>query len=267
MNKTFFGQNTYKVDLAPLPENTVLVGICTYVENADEFHAILQLAKPTDMTSDGNYNTLTPVTAPYDMNVVEEITRVWPFYGYPIAFNTTEFSGTEFRNFLFTGDTVVDELDAPVDLFNGITGDPKNLSLAVFAASTFTQGSKYSEESVIYPGDWDQMVLESDLIIRRGSSMCHFVISDASSYMWLQNIISYPNEGFFMVFTESEYFDSNMKLFAQDISTLNTTIYSVGATILTGGMHKYTCQVCGYVTEQASMPTTPCPQCKQTNWK
>lgn len=38
-------------------------------------------------------------------------------------------------------------------------------------------------------------------------------------------------------------------------------------TDITGQMHKYTCQVCGYVAEQASMPTTPCPQCKQTNWK
>lgn len=32
-------------------------------------------------------------------------------------------------------------------------------------------------------------------------------------------------------------------------------------------MHKYTCQTCGYVAEEVTMPTRPCPQCKQINWK
>ena len=85
--------------------------------------------------------------------------EVEAFFGYPIAFNITEFPDSEFRNFLFTGDSVIQELDTPVDLFNGInglSGDLKNSSLAAFASFTFMQGNKYSEECVIMPADWDQ---------------------------------------------------------------------------------------------------------------
>ena len=71
----------------------------------------LQLAKPTDLDSSGNYNTLTAVAAPYNVNVIEEIQRSWDIFGYPIAFNITEFPDSEFRNFLFTGDSVIQELD------------------------------------------------------------------------------------------------------------------------------------------------------------
>jgi hypothetical protein len=75
-------------------------------------------------------------------------------------------------------------------------------------------------------------------MIRAGSSTCHFVISDASSYTCIQNLINYSNEGFFMIFTESEDLGNNDKLFAQDIATLNTTVYSVGATfIATKNLH------------------------------
>ena len=70
-------------------------------------------------------------------------------------------------------------------------------------------------------------------MIRAGSSTCHFVISDASSYTCIQNLINYSNEGFFMIFTESEDLRNNTKLFARDIATLNdTTVYSVGATFI-----------------------------------
>jgi len=70
-------------------------------------------------------------------------------------------------------------------------------------------------------------------MIRAGSSTCHFVISDASSYTCIQNLINYSNEGFFMIFTESENLGNNTKLFARDIATLNdTTVYSVGATFI-----------------------------------
>lgn len=62
------------------------------------------------------YNTLTAVAAPYNVNVIEEIQRSWGIFGYPIAFNITEFPDSEFRNFLFTGDSVIQELDTPVDL-------------------------------------------------------------------------------------------------------------------------------------------------------
>lgn len=41
------------------------------------------------------------------------------------------------------------------------------------------------------------------------------------------------NEGFFMIFTESEDLGNHIKLFARDIATLNdTTVYSVGATFI-----------------------------------
>ena len=75
-------------------------------------------------------------------------------------------------------------------------------------------------------------------MIRAGSSTCHFVISSASSYTCIQNLINYylinhSNEGFFMIFTESEDLGNNIKLFARDIATLNdTTVYSVGATFI-----------------------------------
>ena len=70
-------------------------------------------------------------------------------------------------------------------------------------------------------------------MIRAGSSTCHFVISGASSYTCIQNLINYSNEGFFMIFTESEDLGNNAKLFARDIATLNdTTVYSVGATFI-----------------------------------
>ena len=81
------------------------------------------------------------------------------------------------------------------------------------------------------PANWNRWIGESDLMIRAGSSTCHFVISKACSYnTCLQNLFLYPNEGFFMIFTESE--DLRVaKLFAQDIATLNdATVYSVGAT-------------------------------------
>ena len=73
--KTFISQNINKIKLAPFPESIVLVATCTYHNHKgnDEFHAILQLAKPTDLDSSGNYNTLTAVAAPYDVNVIEEI--------------------------------------------------------------------------------------------------------------------------------------------------------------------------------------------------
>ena len=169
--KTFISQNINKIKLAPFPESIVLVATCTYHEGNDEFHAILQLAKPTDLDSSGNYNTLTAVAAPYNVNVIEEIQRSWGIFGYPIAFNITEFPDSEFRNFLFTGDSVIQELDTPVDLFNGLSGNPKNSSLAAFASFTFMQGNKYSEECVIMPADWDQWIGESDLMIRAGSSL------------------------------------------------------------------------------------------------
>lgn len=154
--KTFISQNINKIKLAPFPESIVLVATCTYHEGNDEFHAILQLAKPTDLDSSGNYNTLTAVAAPYNVNVIEEIQRSRGIFGYPIAFNITEFPDSEFRNFLFTGDSVIQELDTPVDLFNGISGNPKNSFLAAFASLTFMLGNKYSEECVIMPADWDQ---------------------------------------------------------------------------------------------------------------
>lgn len=65
--KTFISQNINKIKLAPFPESIVLVATCTYHEGNDEFHAILQLAKPTDLDSSGNYNTLTAVAAPYKL--------------------------------------------------------------------------------------------------------------------------------------------------------------------------------------------------------
>lgn len=263
MSKPFISQNINKLSLAPFPEKTVLIATCTYDEGNDEFHAILQLAKPTDLDSSGNYNTLTAVAAPYDVNVIEEIQKTWGIFGYPIAFNTTEFPGSEFRNFLFTGDSVTQELDTPIDLFNGISGDPKNSALAVFAKATFIQGNKYPEESVIIPADWEQWNGESDLMIRAGSSTCHFVISGASSYTCIQNLMNYSNEGFFMIFTESEDLGNDAKLFAQDIATLNTTIYSVGATFIS--MKKYTCKRCGYVAE-GTAPPTKCPVCGGTEF-
>ena len=79
----------------------MLVATCTYHEGNDEFHAILQLAKPTDLDSSENYNTLTAVAAPYNVNVIEEIQRSWGIFGYPIAFNITEFPDSEFRNFFY----------------------------------------------------------------------------------------------------------------------------------------------------------------------
>lgn len=234
--KTFISQNINKIKLAPFPESIVLIATCTYHESNDEFHAILQLAKPTDLDSSGNYNTLTAVAAPYNVNVIKEIQRSWGIFGYPIAFNMTEFPDSEFRNFSFTGDSVTQELDTPVDLFtgiNGLSGNPKNSSLAAFASLTFMQGNKYSEECVIMPADWDRWIGESDLTIRAGSSTCHFVISSASSYTCIQNLINYSNKGFFMIFTESEDLGNNTKLFARDIATLNdTTVYSVGATFI-----------------------------------
>ena len=49
----------------------------------------------------------------------------------------------------------------------------------------------------------------------------------------MQNLMIYSNEGFFMIFTESENLGNNTKLFAQDIATLNdATVYSVGATFI-----------------------------------
>lgn len=230
--KTFISQNINKIKLASFPESIVLVATCTYHKGNDEFHAILQLAKPTDLDSSGNYNTLTAVAAPYNVNVIEEIQRSWDIFGYPIAFNIREFPDSEFRNFLFTGDSVIQELDTPVDLFNGtngLSGNPKNNSLAAFAVLTFME-NKYSEECVIMPADWNQYIGESDLMIRAGSSTCHFVISNASSYTCMQNLMNYSNEGFFMIFTESENIGNHSKLFAQDIATLNNaTVYSVGA--------------------------------------
>lgn len=231
--KTFISQNINKIKLALFPESIVLVATCTYHKGNDEFHAILQLAKPTDLDSSGNYNTLTAVAAPYNVNVIEEIQRSWDIFGYPIAFNITEYPDSEFRNFLFTGDSVIQELDTPVDLFNGLSGNPKSDFLAVFALYTFMLGNKYSEESIIMPADWNQWIGESDLMIRAGSSTCHFVISNASSYTCMQNLMNYPNEGFFIVFTESENLGNHTKLFAQDIATLNdATVYSVGATFI-----------------------------------
>ena len=237
--KTFISQNINKIKLAPFPESIVLVATCTYHKGNDEFHAILQLAKPTDLDSSGNYNTLTAVAAPYNVNVIEEIQRSWGIFGYPIAFNIIEFPDSELRDFLFTGDSVIQELDTPVDLFNGtngLSGNPKNDSLVEFAYTTFMLGNKYSKECVITPADWDQWIGKSDLMIRAGSSTCHFVISDASSYTCMKNLINYSNEGFFMIFTESENIGNYIKLFAQDIATLNTTVYTVGAAfIATGG--------------------------------
>lgn len=233
--KTFISQNINKIKLALFPESIVLVATCTYHAGNDEFHAILQLAKPTDLDSSGNYNTLTAVAAPYNVNIIEEIQRSWDIFGYPIAFNITEFPDSEFRNFLFTGDSVIQELDTPVDLFNGtngLSGNPKNSSLAAFAWFLMME-NKYSEECVIMPADWNQWIGESDLMIRAGSSTCHFVISNASSYTCMQNLMIYSNEGFFMIFTESENLGNNTKLFAQDIATLNdATVYSVGATFI-----------------------------------
>lgn len=234
--KTFISQNINKIKLAPFPESIVLVATCTYHKRNDEFHAILQLAKPTDLDSSGNYNTLTAVAAPYNVNVIEEIQRSWDIFGYPIAFDITEFPDSEFRSFLFTIDSVIQELDTPVDLFNGtnsLSGNPKNDSLAAFASLTSMLGNKYSEECVITPADWNQWIGESDLMIRAGSSTCHFVISNASSYTCMQNLMYYSNEGFFMIFTKSEDLGNNTKLFAQDIATLNdATVYSVGATFI-----------------------------------
>lgn len=233
--KTFISQNINKIKLAPFPESIVLVATCTYHKGNDEFHAILQLAKPTDLDSSGNYNTLTAVAAPYNVNVIEEIQRSWDIFGYPIAFNIKEFPDSEFRNFLFTEDSVIQELDTPVDLFNGtngLSGNPKNSSLAAFASLVFVQ-DKYSRKCVIMPADWNQWIGESDLMIRAGSSTCHFVISGASSYTCMQNLMYYSNKGFFMIFTESENLGSKFKLFAQDIATLNdATVYSVGATFI-----------------------------------
>lgn len=236
--KTFISQNINKNKLASFPKSIVLVATCAYHKGNDEFHAILQLAKPTDLDSSGNYNTLTAVEAPYNVNVIEEIRRSWDIFGYPIAFNTTEFPNSEYRCFFFTGDSVTQELDTPVDLFNGInglSGNPKNSSLAAFASFIF-QENKYPEGSVITPADWDQWIGESDLTIRAGSSTCHFVIRDASSYTCLSNLIYYiyySNQGFFMIFAESENIGDDAKLFAQDIATLNdTTVYSVGATFI-----------------------------------
>lgn len=232
--KTFISQNINKIKLALFPESIVLIATCAYHKVNDEFHAILQLAKPTDLDSSGNYNTLTAVEAPYNVNVIEEIRRSCGIFGYPIAFSVREFPDSEFRCFYFVDDSVTQELDTPVGLFNGtngLSGNPKNSSLASFASLTFMLGNKYSEESVITPADWDQWIGESDLMIRAGSSTCHFVISAASSYTCLQNlIINYPNEGFFMIFTESEDIG---KLFARDIATLNdTTVYTVGAAFI-----------------------------------
>lgn len=233
--KTFISQNINKIKLAPFPESIVLVATCTYHKGNDEFHAILQLAKPTDLDSSGNYNTLTAVAAPYNVNVIEEIQRSWGIFGYPIAFNIMKFPDSEFRNFLFTGDSVIQELDTPVDLFNGtngLSGNPKNSSLATFAWLVMLE-NKYSEGGVIMPADWNQWIGESDLMIRAGSSTCHFVISNASSYTCMQNLMNYSNEGFFMIFTESEDLGNNTKLFVQDIATLNdATVYSVGATFI-----------------------------------
>ena len=114
------------------------------------------------------------------------------------------------------------------------------------------------------PADWDQWIGESDLIIRAGSSTCHFVISGASSYTGIQNLINYSNTGFFMIFAESKNFGNNIKLFAQDIDTLNdTTVYSVGATFI--ATRKFTCTRCGYVAQGAVAPAS-CPVCKETDF-
>ena len=89
-------------------------------------------------------------------------------------------------------------------------------------------------------------------MIRAGSSTCHFVISDASSYTCIQNLINYSNEGFFMIFTESEDLGNNAKL-----------VYSVGATFI--ATKKFTCTRCGYVAQGAVAPAS-CPVCKGTDF-
>lgn len=114
------------------------------------------------------------------------------------------------------------------------------------------------------PADWDQWIGESDLMIRAGSSTCHFVISNASSYTCMQNLMNYSNEGFFIIFTESENLGNYIKLFAQDIATLNdTTVYSVGAAFI--ATKKFTCTRCGYVAQGAVAPAS-CPVCKGTDF-
>lgn len=102
-------------------------------------------------------------------------------------------------------------------------------------------------------------------MIRAGSSTCHFVISGASSYTCLHNlIINCSNEGFFIIFTESENLGYGIKLFAQDIATLNdTTVYSVGAAFI--ATKKFTCTRCGYVAQGAVAPAS-CPVCKGTDF-
>lgn len=100
MKKQFISQNLSSVNIPPFPKNTVLLAICSYNENTDEFHAILQLAKPTALDSSGYYNSLSAVVAPTDINIVEEVNRLSPFYGYPIAFNISEFPNPEFRSYL-----------------------------------------------------------------------------------------------------------------------------------------------------------------------
>ena len=262
--KTFISQNINK----QFPESIVLIATCTYHKGNDEFHAILQLAKPTDLDSSGKYNTLTAVAAPYNVNIIEEIRRSWIIFGYPMAFYARNFPDSEFKKFLFTRDSVIQELDTPVDLFNdttGLGGNPKSDSFEAFAEFTFMLENKYSEDCVITPADWDQWIGKSDLMIRAGSSTCHFVISDASSYTCMRDLIEkYPNEGFFMIFTESEELGNHTKLFVRDIATLNdTTVYTAGAAFI--ATKKFTCTRCGYVSQGAVAPAS-CPVCKGTDF-
>lgn len=228
--KTFISQNILKRSLEPLPEKTVLIASCAYDSSSNQAHIILEIAEPTDLQADGTYNTLKPVSAPEDLNLAEDIINHSPgFYGFPIVIDTA--IHPDLSQLTFGIDSVAVDEENPSSIFSVLTGFQASTSISLAYVAVAIAPETYPEESFISADDFMMAYLEGNFpLIKKGMSKCHIVIDAADNVAGLSNLISNPNKGYFMVFTNSDTIDMS-SMFIEKSALYDTTWYSVGAAV------------------------------------
>ena len=179
MGRAFISQNITKLNLGPLPENTILAMGIAYVNDTDEMHITYELATPDSLNDMGEYNSISPIKTNAAVYLQEILSGV-SGYIFPLAENGT----VEAYNASFDP-SVITNKESLCPIFNNLNiGTPISTAIALTAALVEMSGSHDPDISYISANNLLEMYMnhgDDSWIIKAGKSRTTFVIPNATN--------------------------------------------------------------------------------------
>lgn len=231
MGRAFISQNITKLNLGPLPKNTILAMGIAYVNDTDEMHITYELATPDSLNDMGEYNSISPIKTNAAVYLQEILSGV-SGYIFPLAENGT----VEVYNASFDP-SVITNKESLCPIFNNLNiGTPISSAIALTAALVEICGSHDPDISYISANNLLEMYMnhgDDSWIIKAGKSRTTFVIPNATNWSCFNSITSGPStRGYFCVLTSAAPFDTTTMDELLEASMPETHYWSLGKPIL-----------------------------------